>query len=61
RVPVHFAYPTTAWVVGEEVRDCYDLPIPATAGGPYRVLLIWYRATDGGEVGRVEVTVPSPP
>ncbi|MGC8780696.1 MAG: glycosyltransferase family 117 protein [Anaerolineae bacterium] len=62
RVPVHFAYPTTAWVVGEEVRDCYDLAVPQGAGpGPYRALLIWYRAADGGEVGRVEVTVPSSP
>ncbi|MCX7669068.1 MAG: DUF2723 domain-containing protein, partial [Anaerolineae bacterium] len=60
RVPVHFAYPTTAWTVGEAVHDVYDLPVPATGGaGPYRVLLIWYRAADGREVGRVEVTVPS--
>ncbi len=56
RVPVHFAYPTTAWVVGEEVRDCYDLPAPRGAD-LYRVLLIWYRAADGREVGRVEITV----
>jgi len=56
RVPVHFAYPTTAWVVGEPVRDSYDLALPPSApAGPYRVLLIWYRAADGGEVGRVEV------
>ncbi len=58
RVPVHFAYPTTAWVMGEEVRDSYDLAVPRAAGpGPYRVLLIWYRAADGQEVGRVEVAV----
>ncbi len=56
RVPVHFAYPTPAWVVGETVRDNYDLPLPATTpAGPLRVLLIIYRATDGGEIGRVEV------
>jgi hypothetical protein len=55
RVPVHFTYPTTAWVVGELVRDSYDLALPPTAlTGPYRVLLIWYRAADGVEVGRVE-------
>jgi len=53
---VHFTYPTTAWVVGEPVRDSYDLALPPSApAGPYRVLLIWYRAADGGEVGRVEV------
>lgn len=58
RVPVHFAYSTTAWVVGEEVRDNYDLAVPRAAGpGPYRVLLIWYRAADGQEAGRVEVAV----
>ena len=59
RVPVRFTYPTTAWVVGEPVRDSYDLAVPPSApAGPYRVLLIWYRAADGGEVGRVEVGVP---
>ena len=55
RVPVHFTYPTTAWVVGEPVRDSYDLAVPpVAAAGPDHVLLIWYRAADGGEVGRVE-------
>ena len=55
RIPVHFAYPTTAWIAGEPVRDSYDLALPAGApAGPYHVLLILYRATDGTEVGRVE-------
>jgi hypothetical protein len=59
RVPVHFTYPATAWVVGEPVADSYDLAVPPSApAGPHRVLLIWYRAADGGEVGRVEVGAP---
>ena len=62
RVPVHFAYPTTAWVPGEPVTDVYDLPLPAgTPGGEFTPLLILYRAADGGEIGRVQlplVTVP---
>ena len=54
RVPVHFTYPTSAWVPGELVRDSYDLALPPNApAGPYTVLLILYRASDGGEVGRV--------
>ncbi len=56
RVPVHFTYPTSAWVPGELVRDSYDLALPPNApAGPYTVLLILYRATDGGEVGRVQL------
>ena len=62
RVPVHFTYPTTAWVPGERVTDIYDLPLPAGApGGALNPLLILYRAVDGSEVGRVQlppVTVP---
>jgi hypothetical protein len=58
RVPVHFAYPTTAWVPGESVSDVYDLPIPAGAPpGAYDLLMILYRAPDGSEVGRL----PLPP
>jgi hypothetical protein len=58
RVPVHFTYPTTAWVPGERVEDNYDLAVPAGAPArPYRVLLILYRAADGSEVGRTEVVV----
>jgi hypothetical protein len=56
RTPVHFAYPTTAWVAGETVDDVYDLPVPATAPpGPYGLLVILYRAVDASEVGRVEL------
>jgi hypothetical protein len=56
RVPVHFTYPTSAWALGELVRDSYDLALPSDApAGPYIVLLILYRATDGGEVGRVQL------
>ena len=62
RVPVHFTYPTTAWVPGEPVMDVYDLPLPSgTPGGDFSPLLILYRAADGSEVGRVQlppVTVP---
>jgi hypothetical protein len=55
-VPVHFAYPTTAWVPGEGVSDVYDLPVPASApAGPYDLLVILYRASDGSEVGRVQL------
>ena len=56
RVPVHFAYPTTAWVPGEPVMDVYDLPLPAGApDGAFSPLLILYRAADGGEVGRMQL------
>jgi hypothetical protein len=56
RVPVHFTYPTSAWVPGELVRDGYDLALPPNApAGPYTVLFILYRAADGGEVGRVQL------
>ncbi len=56
RVPVHFAYPTTAWTPGETVDDVYDLTPPTAAPpGPYGVLLILYRAADGSEVGRAEL------
>ncbi len=55
-IPVHFTYPTTAWTPGEPVRDSYDLPSPPDApSGSYGILLILYRATDGGEVGRVQL------
>ncbi len=59
RVPVHFAYSTTAWVMGETVQDCYDLSLPALpTAGAQRVLLIVYRAADGGEIGRAEIPLP---
>ncbi|OQA44152.1 MAG: hypothetical protein BWY52_01688 [Chloroflexi bacterium ADurb.Bin325] len=53
--PVHFTYPTTAWVPGETVEDVYDLTVPAGRRGAFGVVLIVYRAADGGEVGRVEL------
>jgi len=57
-VPVHFAYPTTAWRSGEIVPDVYDLALPAdTPPGPYTPLLIWYDpAQNAAEVGRVELS-----
>jgi hypothetical protein len=56
-VPVHFAYPTTAWRSGEIVADVYDLTLPtATPTGQYTPLLIWYDpAQNAAEVGRVEL------
>lgn len=56
RAPVHFTYPTTAWVPGEPVSDVYDLAMPPAApDGPYGVLLILYRAADGSEIGRTDL------
>ena len=41
---------------GTTKHECYDLARPPNApAGPYTVLLILYRATDGGEVGRVQL------
>lgn len=58
QAPVHFAYPTTAWVPGETVEDVIDLAArpgdPACSG---TVLVILYRAADAGEVGRVTLPV----
>jgi hypothetical protein len=56
-IPVHFAYPTTAWRPGEIVPDVYDLTLPIdTPPGPYIPLLIWYDpAQNVAEVGRVEL------
>ena len=52
-IPVHFTYPTTAWVPGESVDDCYDLRLPASAPeGQYSGLVILYRSNDGRELGR---------
>jgi hypothetical protein len=56
QAPVHFTYPTTAWVPGETVKDVYDLALPQQVpGGSYGVLVILYRAADGQEVGRLEL------
>ena len=56
-VPVHFAYPTTAWRPGEIIADVYDLNLPAGApSGQYTALIIWYNPDqNAGEVGRIEV------
>ena len=55
-VPVHFAYPTTAWVPGERVRDVYDLPLPlGSRRDELSVVLIIYRAADGAEIGRLKL------
>ncbi|MCS7220150.1 MAG: DUF2723 domain-containing protein [Anaerolineae bacterium] len=61
--PVHFAYPTTAWLPGEVIQDVYDLQVPpSVAGGTYEVLLILYRAVDGSEIGRAGLgTIELPP
>jgi hypothetical protein len=55
-VPVHFAYPTTAWRPGEVVADVYELsPSPeAKAGQVVTPLIILYDpARNAAEVGRV--------
>lgn len=56
-VPIHFAYPTTAWRRGEVVADVYDLALPIDApSGSYIPLLIWYDpAQNAAEVGRIEL------
>jgi hypothetical protein len=56
-VPVHFAYPTTAWRPGEIVSDVYDLALPVdTPSGLYTSLLIWYDPVqNAAEAGRVEL------
>ena len=59
QVPVHFTYPTTAWIPGERVQDVYDLPIPPAApAADLHVLIILYRASDGTEIGRTELKLP---
>lgn len=56
-VPVHWAYPTTAWRAGETVLDSYDFALPENAdSGALTPLLILYRAADGSEVGRYQPT-----
>ncbi len=52
-LPVHNAYPTTAWRAGEVVRDVYDLPLPEGSGGGIRVLVIVYNPSDLHEIGRL--------
>ena len=57
QVPVHFAYPTTAWRSGEYITDVYDLTVEANAPpGPYTPLIILYDpANNAAEVGRGEL------
>ncbi|HEY63886.1 MAG TPA: DUF2723 domain-containing protein [Caldilineae bacterium] len=63
-VPVHNAYPATAWLAGETVQDVYDIRVPPSVpAGTYEVLVILYRASDGSELGRAslgEVRLPPP-
>jgi hypothetical protein len=54
QAPVHFAYPTQAWVPGEPIQDVYDLALPAgTQTDQFSILLILYEAANGNEVGRL--------
>ncbi|PWH12814.1 MAG: hypothetical protein DDG58_15010 [Ardenticatenia bacterium] len=54
-VPVHFAYPTTAWRAGEYIADVYDLRLSEPlSDAPYTPLVIWYDPAHGAaEVARV--------
>jgi hypothetical protein len=56
-IPVHFAYPTSAWRPGEFITDVYDLTLPSKyAAGSVTPLVIWYVPDDNGsELGRVEL------
>ncbi len=62
-VPVHFAYPTTAWRPGEFIADVYDLALPAgLPPGQYTPLLILYDPEQGAaEVGRLELAAVALP
>ena len=52
-VPVHWAYPTTAWRPGETVLDVHDFALfEENDLSTLKPLLIVYRAADGSEVGR---------
>jgi hypothetical protein len=54
-VPVHFAYPTTAWRPGEFISDVYDLSLPSDLQpAEYTPVIILYDPVQGAaEVGRV--------
>jgi hypothetical protein len=55
QVPVHWAYPTTAWRPGEIVVDAYDFALPpGSDAGSLTPLVILYRSADGSEVGRFQ-------
>jgi hypothetical protein len=52
-VPVHWAYPTTAWRPGETVLEVHDFALVEENDlSTLTPLLILYRAADGSEVGR---------
>ena len=54
--PVHDTYPTTAWELGEVVRDVYDIQIvPGSPPGAGNLLLVLYRPENGQEVARADL------
>jgi hypothetical protein len=57
-VPVHFAYPTTAWRAGEFITDVYDLPLVSDfQPGEYIPLVILYDPAQGAtQVGQTSLT-----
>jgi hypothetical protein len=57
-VPVHFAYPTTAWRPGEFISDVYDLSLSTTLQpGEYVPVIILYDPAQGAaEVGRATLS-----
>jgi hypothetical protein len=57
-VPVHFAYPTTAWRPGEFITDVYDLPLVSDfQPGEYTPLIILYDPAQGAtQVGQIALT-----
>lgn len=57
-VPVHRAYPTRFWGLGEHVVDVYDLPAPPGAGEGWQIRIILYEADTLQEVGRAAFPVP---
>ena len=57
QVPVHFAYPTTAWRSGELIRDVYTLNLtPDVLPGNFTPLIILYDpAQNASELGRLSL------
>lgn len=56
RGPVHFAYPTTAWRVGEMVMDSYDLPVlVGMPPGEYSLSVVLYRPQTLEEIGKAQL------
>jgi len=55
KVPVHFAYPTSAWRSSEFISDVYDLSLTANfIPGSYTPLFILYNpANESAELGRI--------